>query len=199
MTRSNRRTRHRGRSDAVGSIPVAHPTPPRRLRFSRRFVLAVLVFVGGLLAATVAVAFSWPSSPPPTIVHAGSPDDYVTGQPVHFEDSHFWLVRLEKSRFVALVDRDTHEVFSTSDCPIQWREDLQFQERHGVFRGKCSGSNFDVAGNILSGPSPRRMDQYSVAVENDSILVDTTKARCRDENFRWNQAPLAGQECVTPE
>ena len=168
----------------MGSIPVAHPTPPRKLRSSRRFLAASLILVCGAIAVTVAVAFALSNSSTPSLVRAGETDDYVIGQPVHFEDSHFWLVRLSASEFVALVDRDTHEVFSTDDCLIQWREDIAFGGLQGVFRGKCSGSNFDLVGNVLSGPSPRGMDRHFVSVEDGMVLVDTNHDWCPDDPAR---------------
>jgi nitrite reductase/ring-hydroxylating ferredoxin subunit len=111
---------------------------------------------------------------------------------MHFEAGHFWLVRVSDTSIIALSDRDAHPSFARDECPIQWREDIKFQGRTGVFRGKCSGSNFDLNGANLSGPSPRGMDRYSVSVEDDTIFVDTSQAWCR----AWNDAPLAAPQCV---
>jgi hypothetical protein len=34
---------------------------------------------------------------------------------------------------------------------------------------------FDIAGEWISGPSPRGMDQHPLAVEGDVLVVDTSK------------------------
>jgi DNA-binding CsgD family transcriptional regulator/nitrite reductase/ring-hydroxylating ferredoxin subunit len=114
----------------------------------------------------------------PTAV--GPAEQFQVGQPSHSEDSEghgFWVVRLA-GEFVALSDRDTHSVFFTKECPIGWRTDVFPLRREGWFRGTCSGSNFDLDGRVVWGPSPASMYRYSIHVTGGRVFVDTTASSC---------------------
>ena len=164
------------------------------MRLSRGPLIGATGLVAGLAAVAMVAAFAWPDSSPPAIVRAGTTDDYSVNEPVHFSDSHFWLVRLSQSEFIALSDRDTHFRFATDDCPIEWRTDIKLPGHPAAFRGRCSGSTFDASGQILFGPSPRSMDRYHVGVVDDEIVVDTRSLLCAP-GYEQSTVPL---DCPPP-
>src|SRR5437870_789529 len=111
----------------------------------------------------------------PTVVDVGRIEEYASGEPVHFTSQGFWLVRVGDDLILALSDRDTDPTYSRSQCRIVWRPDAVIDARYGWFRGKCSGSLFNVNGRIVSGQSRRSMDRYAVTVTGGAIVVDTMR------------------------
>jgi len=110
------------------------------------------------------------------VVDVGRIDEYASGEPVHFISHGFWLVRIGDDLILALSDRDTDPNSSGDKCRVVWRPDAAIDARYGWFRGKCSGSLFNVNGRKVSGPSPHSMDRYPVTVSGGAIAVDTTHA-----------------------
>jgi DNA-binding CsgD family transcriptional regulator/nitrite reductase/ring-hydroxylating ferredoxin subunit len=110
----------------------------------------------------------------------GATDEFQLGEPTRFEDSEgqgFWVVRLD-DEFVALSETDTHRRFSTDECRIAWRTDVLFLGREGWLRGTCSGSNFDLEGRLLSGPSPASMYRFPLQITDGRVIVDTSTPTC---------------------
>jgi len=114
-------------------------------------------------------------SPARALVNAGRIEEYESGEPTHFIREGFWLVRVGDDLVLALSDRDTHANFSGEECRIVWRPDAVIDARYGWFRGRCSGSMFNVNGRLVSGPSPRSMDRYAITVTGGAIAVDTRR------------------------
>ena len=114
------------------------------------------------------------SVPAPAVVDAGRLEEYESGEPVHFFSERFWLVRVGDDLVLALSDRDTHPNSSDERCRIVWRPDAVIDARYGWFRGRCSGSMFNVNGRVVTGPSPRSMDRYAITVTGGAVEVDTT-------------------------
>jgi len=54
---------------------------------------------------------------------------------------------------------------------------VPFCESSGRFECPCHGSVFDIGGEWITGPSPRGMDQYPLAVDDktNQLTVDLTK------------------------
>ncbi len=108
------------------------------------------------------------------VVDAGPVTDYDLRQPRHTtvaDGTGLWVVRFGESAFLALSDTDTGR-WATPDCAIVWRPDVHINDRAGWFRGKCSGSNFDLDGTHVSGPSPTDMHRLRVGIENGRVRVD---------------------------
>ena len=110
---------------------------------------------------------------PSAVVAAGRIEDYTSGEPKQFVREKFWLARVGDDLVLALSDRDPHPDFAGDQCRIVWRPDAVIDARYGWFRGKCSGSMFNVNGRIVSGPSGHSMDRYAVTVSDGAIAVDT--------------------------
>lgn len=65
------------------------------------------------------------------------------------------------------------EIFALSQkCPHLGCR-VPFCESSGRFECGCHGSVFDLGGEWITGPSPRGMDRYPVAVKGDALAVDT--------------------------
>ncbi len=153
------------------------------------------------VALALAVTFSWPDGgTPPQTIAAGEVQDFTQGSVTTFPEEEFHLVRLESGEFLALSDLDTHPHFREQGCRIRWREDLEFDGRPFMgraewFRGNCSGSNFDVDGRVVSGPSPRGMDGYRVVIEDGGVFVDTSRLLCGYSSIEQYEYP---EYCIPP-
>ena len=163
----------------MGSIPVAKPSPPRRLRPSR--VAVALALLAAALAAGLAliVLFAWPNGDGgPRPFDAGPADDFAPGSVTTFREAEFHLVRLPGGQFLALDMRDPHgkmlveQGLAPSPCLVPWRADFTFMGQTGWFRNPCHGETYDMAGQCVSGPCIRGLDRHPVVAEDGKIEVD---------------------------
>lgn len=162
----------------MGSIPVAKPTPLRSWHFSRRVIPLALLGLAALAVAGVILAVSWPSPEASSVVFAGKVNDLPQEEPV-YNDAGFFLVKLESGEVIALSDVDPYRGFPDHDCRITWRPLLVFDRQAGWLRGNCTGSNFTITGDKMSGPSSRGMDRFPVTVDDSGgIAVDTSVKLC---------------------
>jgi Rieske Fe-S protein len=88
-------------------------------------------------------------------------DDEVTEIPIYIRNAQTYLTRID-DEVVALWQRCPH-----LGCRVAWCESSR------EFECACHGSRFNRAGEVRSGPSPRGMDRFTVAVDGDTIAVDT--------------------------
>ncbi|MCC6176808.1 MAG: ubiquinol-cytochrome c reductase iron-sulfur subunit [Chloroflexi bacterium] len=61
-------------------------------------------------------------------------------------------------------------------CTVPWKADdpsMDSLEAKGRFNCPCHGSIYDRWGNIISGPAPRPMDIFPVAIRDGKIMIDT--------------------------
>lgn len=79
------------------------------------------------------------------------------------------LVRLEDGEFRALYPYDPHR-----GCAVAWRPDFEWEGRTGWFRNSCHGELYDISGTRVSGPSPRDLDRFPVAVVDGRVIVTTS-------------------------
>lgn len=156
----------------MGSIPVANPSPPRRLAFPRRALAVTVVLSTVVVGLVVVSAFAWPTGskvdqPRGTDwATVGQATDFELFKPVRNEEHRFWLVRLGENEFVALWTRDPYK-----GCTVPWRPDFEFMGEKGWFRDPCHNSTYDVAGRLSFGPSPRSLDRFPVRVESGEVQV----------------------------
>ena len=165
----------------MGSIPVASPTPPRRLRFSRRALIlgAALLSVVGVLGALV--AFSWPDDPAPPRyewVDLGQASSVPDNEPVHNQEHRLYLVRTQSGEVLALSRRSTHLGSTHLGCTVVWRPDREFNDHKGWFGDPCGGSLWTLGGERAFGPAPRDMDRYPLAIVNGEVIVDVRNRLC---------------------
>ena len=50
---------------------------------------------------------------------------------------------------------------------------VPYCESSGRFECPCHGSIYDLAGEYITGPSPRGMDRYEVKLDGDKVVVNT--------------------------
>lgn len=92
----------------------------------------------------------------------GSPDNFPVGTAEYFGEGRLWLANAD-GQYFALSQRCPH-----LGCGVP------FCESSGRFECPCHGSVFDIGGEWISGPSPRGMDRYALAVEEGVLVADTS-------------------------
>jgi cytochrome b6-f complex iron-sulfur subunit len=108
---------------------------------------------------------------PPRRFKLRKPKDYPPG--VTFNaDRRLFVVR-DEDRFHVISSVCTH-----LGCTVQWRQDgLRFD-------CPCHGSRFSEDGTVISGPAPRPLEWYAVALSPDGYLeVDTAEQVARGFRF----------------
>jgi cytochrome b6-f complex iron-sulfur subunit len=94
----------------------------------------------------------------------------------------------DRRLFVVRDEDDFHVISSVCThlgCTVQWRQD----ERR--FDCPCHGSRFREDGTVISGPAPRPLEWYAVALSPDGYLeVDTAEQVAR--GFRFTPPPARG-------
>ena len=95
-------------------------------------------------------------------VKAGSATEFAanTAQIVKFGRKPVILVRTESGEFRAFSATCTH-----LDCIVQYRGDLK------QIWCACHNGLYDLHGRNVSGPPPRPLEEYTVNVVQDEILV----------------------------
>jgi len=106
------------------------------------------------------------------------PKDYPPG--VTFNaDRRLFVVR-DEDDFHVITGVCTH-----LGCTVQWRQDVR------RFDCPCHGSRFREDGTVISGPAPRPLEWYAVALSPDGYLeVDTAEQVAR--GFRFTPPPARG-------
>ena len=152
---------------------------------SRRSFLNVLWGALGLAALAefvwLAVSFLRPAkagsatSAAHTVVPAGAVASFAPGTATAFQRGEFYLVRLDDGGILALSCKCTH-----LGCTVPW------VEKEKKFLCPCHASAFDMTGSVISSPASRPLDLYPVAVENNIIMVDTSR-RIKRSGFDQKQ------------
>ncbi len=163
----------------MGSVPVAQPSPPGRVRASRTLIaLAVLAVVAGV-GLVLAVTFAWPTGSKVDVggslwVSVGREDDFPLWQPVREEVKDQASGVVYRLQVVRLPDqtqafraRDTQ-----SGCLLPWRPEFEFMGRKGWFRDPCHGATYDLTGVCFSGPCPRNLDRFALRIEAGNVQVN---------------------------
>ncbi|HWO94508.1 MAG TPA: hypothetical protein VNL92_07065 [Dehalococcoidia bacterium] len=123
-------------------------------------------------------------------------DDLGNGEVRYFSDEHLYLVRTLDGQLLALDDRDTHPDYRGRECAVAWRPDVESPDGRGAFVGRCSGSQWSLAGGLLAGPSPRGLDRYATQVSGDEVDVDRSRLLCGEAPSREAPQPVTS-ECTT--
>ena len=139
----------------------------RGWRWLNRLGLLVPLVIGAVLVALVAITIASPRFRSPTVVNAGSPDDYAVAEPSYFEEQRFWLVHLPDGEFVALYDRDP-----ATGCALPYGFGFEHMGVTGWFRDSCSGSIYDLSGACFGGPCNVGLNRLNVTMVDGEIIVD---------------------------
>lgn len=95
-------------------------------------------------------------------VKAGKIVDFVkdSGTIIKFGTKPVLLIRDAKGEFKAFSATCTH-----LDCTVQYRSDF------GLIWCACHNGKYDLNGKNVSGPPPRPLDTFEVALQGDDVLV----------------------------
>jgi cytochrome b6-f complex iron-sulfur subunit len=103
-------------------------------------------------------------------VTAGTVEEFELGTVSHISKGRFYISRLEDGGMLAMWHRCTH-----LGCTVPWQED------EGRFHCPCHSSIFDTRGVVVSGPAPRPLDLFPISIEDDQVIVDTSKPISRQQ------------------
>jgi len=95
-------------------------------------------------------------------VKAGKISDFAndSGTIVKFGTKPVILIRTTKGEFKAFSATCTH-----LDCTVQYRNDF------GMIWCACHNGKYDLNGRNVSGPPPRPLDVYEVALQGDEVVI----------------------------
>lgn len=158
---------------------------------TRRDVLRTGWKVGGALLVGAAGYTAFEALRPLTTgasggtIEVGSPADFAEGTATYFPEGRFYLVNAQEQYF-ALSQKCPH-----LGCKVP------FCESSGRFECPCHGTIFDLGGEHITGPSPRGMDRYELALTDGTLVVDTSELKAGpDRGAREFLTPPQGPNCV---
>jgi cytochrome b6-f complex iron-sulfur subunit len=157
---------------------------------NRRQFLVNLWKIGGavLVGAATYTAYEalrpFASGPSGGKLKLGAKADYEVGTATYYPEGRLYVTNAKGNLF-ALSQKCPH-----LGCQVP------FCESSGRFECPCHGSVFDIAGEWVTGPSPRGMDRYPTAVEGDVVVVDTgTLEAGPDQGVHEYLTPPKGPSC----
>lgn len=129
-----------------------------------------LFLTGGLIGVTAITIYPIVSflNPPRqtevevTSVNAGKIDEFKPGDSkiIRFGNKPVIIIRLDDKNFRALSATCTH-----LDCTVQYKKDEK------IIWCACHNGKYDLFGKNISGPPPRPLDKFNVAIKNDELIV----------------------------
>ena len=151
-------------------------------KISRRdFVTAVIAFTGAFMGVVIGIpAVVYLVSPALKVketeawVPLGPLKDYPIGTPTFFSFTRSQVNGWEKTVYsygVFVVRQDDTQVQVLSNicthlgCRVSWHPDIQ----HYV--SPCHNGHFDMVGNVVSGPPPRPLDEFTTKIEDGSLYI----------------------------
>ncbi len=160
---------------------------------TRREALEAGWMIGSGLLATAAAWTTYESLAPLADVAGGGrlpllpPDAYPEGSATFVREGRLYVTRA-KGELFAISQKCPH-----LGCRVP------FCEGSARFECPCHGSVYNLAGEHVSGPAPRGMDRYPLAIEDGRVMVDVTTmvegAPLGQRNF---DTPSPGTGCESP-
>ena len=145
------------------------------------FVKTVTAFLGTVMGAMIGVpALIYVVAPGFQVkeddswIPLGSLDVFPVGVPTRFSFTRSQVNGWEKAVysygiFVVRQDDTQVRVFSNIcthlGCRVAWHPDLQ----HYV--SPCHDGHFDMLGNVVSGPPPRPLDEFTTKLEDGNLFI----------------------------
>jgi quinol---cytochrome c reductase iron-sulfur subunit, bacillus type len=147
----------------------------------RSFIKATISFAGGLIGMTIGLpAIVYLLSPSlrevedGSLIELGLLESFPIGIPTRVEFTRTRVNGWERTATnygLYVVRKSECEVRVFSDicthlgCRVTWHPE---QEQ---YISPCHDGRFDVLGNVVSGPPPRPLDEYTTRVENGNLLI----------------------------
>ena len=147
----------------------------------RDFIKGTAAAIGGLIGALIGIpSIAFLLSPSLEAVEStdsinlGPLEKYPIGIPTRFD---FTLTKVNGWERTAtnyglyVVRKNESEVRVFSDicthlgCRVTWHPD----QEHYI--SPCHDGHFDIVGNVISGPPPRPLDEFTTRVEDGNLLI----------------------------
>lgn len=95
-------------------------------------------------------------------VSAGNVLDFTEGEGkiIRFGNKPVLVFKNSNNEFKAFSATCTH-----LDCTVQYKKDLQ------IIWCACHNGKYDLRGKNISGPPPKPLDEFRVAIKNDEIFI----------------------------
>jgi Rieske Fe-S protein len=139
------------------------------MEVSRRDALRTGWKIGGGLLALAAVWTGYEALKP--LASEARTGPIKLGPPGNFPEGTATYVGAGR---LYVVNAQNHYFALSQQCPHLGCR-VPFCDSSGRFECPCHGSVFDLAGEWITGPAPRGMDQYPMALVADNLVVDTSK------------------------
>jgi len=97
-------------------------------------------------------------------VSAGNVKEFQVGTVSTVREMHGYVSRLDQKGALVMSWKCPH-----LGCTVPW------VEAENQFHCPCHGSIYNEKGEVLAGPAPRPLDLYAAAVENNELIVDTSR------------------------
>jgi cytochrome b6-f complex iron-sulfur subunit len=179
LLRANRRARHGGEP---AEKPVAVVS---RRDFQRRaLVSSVLLFSAEFGLGTI--GFLWPNLRGGfgSKIDAGSLNDikaFIEGnkQPYYVGQGRFYIVEWNGQPGTGQANYPTLGVTANGIMPLYQKCvhlgcRVPFCQQSQWFECPCHGSKYNDAGEYQLGPAPRGLDRFTMTMEGDHVIVDTS-------------------------
>jgi menaquinol-cytochrome c reductase iron-sulfur subunit len=153
----------------------------------RDFIKATTAIVGGVVALVVGLpALAYLISPSlrkneeDAWIDLGALADYPLNKPNLFEFTRTKINGWEKTAmsygvFVVRQDEKNVRVFSNIcthlGCHISWHPDIK------NYVSPCHDGHFDILGNVVSGPPPRPLDEFTTKTEQGNLYIQVPPFR----------------------
>jgi len=154
-------------------------------QISRRdFIKGTAAVIGGLIGALIgipSVAFllspamkSGVDASREAVIAMGLLENYPIGVPTRFDFTQTQVNGWERTATnygLYVVRKSESEVRVFSDvcthlgCRVTWHPD----QEHYI--SPCHDGHFDIVGNVISGPPPRPLDEFTTKIEDGNLFV----------------------------
>jgi menaquinol-cytochrome c reductase iron-sulfur subunit len=144
-----------------------------------RAIYTIPALIGGTLVACVgnylfgktsSVTNSWADAGEVADIQKGSPHQVrferaiVDGWKLRTQESSAWVVIDAQQRVTAFAPACTH-----LGCAYGWRAEKN------LFVCPCHGSEFNIQGEVTTGPATRALDRYSTKLEGNRLWLGPVK------------------------
>lgn len=123
--------------------------------------------LAGFAAITIYPVLSFLNPPKQTEVEVtnvvvGKVDDIKPGESkiIRFGNKPVIIIRKDDGKFTALSATCTH-----LDCTVQYKRDEK------IIWCACHNGKYDLYGKNVSGPPPKPLTKFNVAIKNDELIV----------------------------